>query len=69
MIVALDAASISSESPRGPEKALQPGDFVWLYGGPGHECVFRTAVIKKRGCSKLFFHTSLEEAGEGGRKR
>jgi hypothetical protein len=44
VIVALDAASISSEFPKGPEKALQPGDFVWLYGGPGHE-----RVVQNRG--------------------
>jgi uncharacterized cupin superfamily protein len=41
VIIALDAAAISSESPKGPEKALQPGDFVWLYGGPGHQSVFQ----------------------------
>jgi hypothetical protein len=47
VIVALDAASISSKSPKGPGKALQPGDFVWLYGGPGHERVVQNCGGKE----------------------
>jgi hypothetical protein len=44
VIVALDAASISPGSSKGPETELQPGDFVWMDGGPGHE-----RVVQNRG--------------------
>ena len=47
VIVALDAASISSEPSQGPEKALQPGDFVWIDGGSGHKRVYRNSGEKE----------------------
>jgi hypothetical protein len=50
VIVALDAASISSGSSKGPETALQPGDFVWMDGGPGHE-----RVVQNRGDKEARF--------------
>ena len=68
-IVALDAAPISSESPKGPEKALQLGDSVWVDGAPGHEREVQNRSDKEARRSKLFFHASHQDAGEGGRKR
>jgi hypothetical protein len=47
VIVALDAASISSPAPDGPWKALQPGDFVWMEGGSGHERVYENRGDKE----------------------
>jgi uncharacterized Zn-binding protein involved in type VI secretion len=41
LIVALDAASISFGSPKKPEKALRPGDFVWFDAGLRPERVFQ----------------------------
>ena len=41
VIVALDAASISSQTPDGLGQNLQPGDFVWIDGAPGHGWVYR----------------------------
>jgi hypothetical protein len=47
VIVALDAASISAESSKKPEKALQAGDFVWIDDGPGHERVYQNRSDKE----------------------
>jgi len=55
VIVALDAASISSVSPKGPEKALQPGDFVWMDGGPGHERVYQNRGDKEARFLEIIF--------------
>lgn len=47
VIVALDAASISSGSAKEQEKPLQPGDFVWSDGGLGHEHVYQNRGDKE----------------------
>ena len=47
LIVALDTASISSASPKEPEKVLQPGDLVWMDGGPGHARVYQNRGDKE----------------------
>jgi uncharacterized Zn-binding protein involved in type VI secretion len=55
VIVALDAASISSASSKGPEKVLQLGDFVWLDGGPGHEGVYQNRSEKEARFIEILF--------------
>jgi len=55
VIVALDAASISSKSSKESEKALQPGDFVWIDGGPGHERVFQNRGDKEARFIEIVF--------------
>lgn len=55
VIEALDAASISSGFPKGPEKALQPGDFVWMDGGPGHERVYQNRGDKETRLLEIIF--------------
>ena len=47
VIVALDAASISSGAAKEQEMSLQPGDFVWIDGGPGHERVYQNRGDKE----------------------
>jgi len=47
LIVVLDAASISADSPKELEKALRPGDFVWLDGGHQPARVFRNTSSKE----------------------
>jgi hypothetical protein len=57
LIVALDAASIASGSSKEPEKALQPGDFVWMDGGPGHARVYQNRGDKEvRFIQIVFLH-------------
>jgi hypothetical protein len=55
VIVALDAASISSGSSKEPEKALQPGDFVWMDGGPGHGRVYQNRGDKEARFIQIVF--------------
>lgn len=55
LIVALDAASISSQVPDGPGKALQPGDFVWLEGGSGRERVYQNRGDKEARFIEIIF--------------
>ena len=55
VIVALDAASISGVSTKGTEKILQPGDFVWLDGGPGHEGMYENRGDKEARFIEILF--------------
>ena len=55
VIVALDAASISSGLPKEPEKPLQPGDFVWIDGGPGRERVYQNRGDKEARFIEIIF--------------
>ncbi len=57
VIVALDAASIPSgpSKEKQPEKALQPGDFVWLGGGPGHEGMYQNRGDKEARFIEIIF--------------
>ncbi len=47
VIVVLDAASISSGSAKESEKSLQPGDFVWIDAGTGHERIYQNRRDKE----------------------
>lgn len=66
VIVALDAASISSEPSQGPEKALQPGDFVWIDGGPGHERVYQNRGEKEARFVEILFPRPTKGQTAGG---
>ncbi len=41
VVVALDAASISSGSSKDQKQSLQPGDFAWIEDGNGHHHLYR----------------------------
>ncbi|HEV2522795.1 MAG TPA: hypothetical protein VGT24_10485 [Candidatus Acidoferrales bacterium] len=47
LIVALDAASISSKSRQPPIKSLQPGDFEWIEGGHNPARVLQNSADKE----------------------
>jgi hypothetical protein len=47
VIVALDAGSISANGAKRPEKALQPGDFVWIDGAADHDSVYQNRGEKE----------------------
>ena len=53
VIVALDAASISSGASKEQEKAMQPGDFVWIDGG--HKRVYRNSGDKEARFIEILF--------------
>ena len=53
VIVALDAASISAGPSKGPEKALQPGDFVWIDGG--HARMYQNSGDKEARFIEIIF--------------
>jgi hypothetical protein len=55
VIVALDAASISSGRSTKSEKELQPGDFVWLDGKPGHEGLYENRGDKEARFIEILF--------------
>lgn len=55
VIVALDAASISSGRSTKSEKALQPGDFVWLDGRPGREGLYENHGEKEARFIEILF--------------
>jgi hypothetical protein len=55
LIIAIDAASISTESAKGPAVALQPGDYFWIdraFGG-GH--IYRNARDKESRFIQIVF--------------
>jgi hypothetical protein len=55
VIVALDAASISSGRSTKSEKGLKPGDFVWLDGKPGHEGLYENRGDKEARFIEILF--------------
>lgn len=58
VVVALDAASVSSGSSgsdKGPEKALQPGDFVWIDGGPDRAPEYQNRSEKEARFIEIIF--------------
>jgi quercetin dioxygenase-like cupin family protein len=57
MIVALDAASISSTSSKEPDKALKAGDFVWIDRRSGHGTVYRNQSDKQTRFLEIIFRS------------
>jgi hypothetical protein len=57
MIVALDAASISSGSSKEPDKALKAGDFVWIDRRSGHGTVYRNQSDKETRFLEIIFRS------------
>jgi len=55
VIVALDAASISSGRSTKSEKELKPGDFEWLDGKPGHEGLYENHGDKEARFIEILF--------------
>jgi quercetin dioxygenase-like cupin family protein len=57
MIVALDAGSISYASSKGPEKALKPGDFVWIDRRSGQGPVYQNQSDKDTRFIEIIFRS------------
>jgi uncharacterized Zn-binding protein involved in type VI secretion len=55
VIVALDAATISPGDSKQSERALQPGDFVWIDGGSGHARVYQNRSDKDARFIEIIF--------------
>jgi len=55
VIVSLDAGSISANGAKRPEKALQPGDFVWIDGAADHDSVYQNRGEKEARFLEIIF--------------
>jgi quercetin dioxygenase-like cupin family protein len=55
VIVALDAASVSSGTAKGPEKALKPGDFVWMDAATSHASTYQNPGDKEARFIQIVF--------------
>jgi uncharacterized Zn-binding protein involved in type VI secretion len=55
VIVALDAASISSGPAKGSEKALKPGEFVWMDAASSHASTYQNPGDKEARFIQILF--------------